>query len=140
MSVAVRQIRKRGNSLSVMVEHPDGGILCVPVSETNLELPKPNLEINGQTPLFDPRNLLRLAELIATDPSVTTQAKSEVLQHSEDVDVQNPNEEVAPTAPSPADRAGRTHRAFHQTDSKIGRQDARPRKTRACRSSKEPNK
>jgi hypothetical protein len=140
MSVTVRQIRKLGNSVSVLVEHPDGGVLCIPETDTSLELTKPQIEINGQTPLLNPTNLLRLAELIATHPSVATQAKSEVLQHPLYVDVQNLNEEVAPTAPSPTHRTGRTHQAFHQADSKIGRQDARPTKTRACRSSKESNK
>lgn len=140
MSVTVRQIRKLGNSLSLLVEHPDGGVLCVPETDTSLELTKPHIEINGQTPLFDPTNLLRLAELIGTHQNVATQPMSEGIQHPEDVDMRHIYGEVAPTAPSPADRAGRTHPTFNQADSTIGGQDARPTKRGACHPFQEPNK
>ncbi len=49
----MRQIRYLGKSLKVIVEHPDGGILSLPASETSLELKGPNLQVEGKTWLTD---------------------------------------------------------------------------------------
>ena len=61
-SLKVHQLKRWGQSLRVILAHPDGGILSLPVSETSLELRTAYPIIRGQTPLFEPRKLLRLIQ------------------------------------------------------------------------------
>ena len=61
-SLKVRQLKRWGQSLQVILAHPDGGVLSLPASETSLELRAAYPIIRGQTPLFEPRKLLRLIQ------------------------------------------------------------------------------
>jgi len=81
--VAVRQIRYLGKSLRVIVEHPQGGLLSLPASETSLELKGPSLQVEGKTPKFEPSRLLRLVEWLARKDSAATSEISLGQQHQE---------------------------------------------------------
>ncbi len=59
-SVKVHQLRRWGQSVRVIIVHPEGGLLSISAAETSLELRAAYPIIRGQTPLFDPRKLLRL--------------------------------------------------------------------------------
>ncbi len=58
----VHQLRRWGQSVRVILAHPDGGLLSLPAAETSLELRAAYPLIRGQTPLFEPRKLLRLIQ------------------------------------------------------------------------------
>ncbi len=62
--VVVRSFRQVGKSVRVIVEHPDGGLISLPASETSLEPTQPVAVIGGKTPLFDPQLLLGLVERV----------------------------------------------------------------------------
>jgi hypothetical protein len=62
----VHQIRQLGTLLKVIFEHPDGGLISVPVSETSLEVSPPYPKIEGVTPRFDPKKLRQLTVLVST--------------------------------------------------------------------------
>ena len=59
-------IRRLGTILKVILEHPDGGLISVPSSETSLEPPSPQNQIEGITPKFEPKKLLQLTVLISS--------------------------------------------------------------------------
>ena len=61
-SLKVHQLRRWGQSVRVILAHPDGGLLSLPAAETSLELRAAYPLIRGQTPLFEPRKLLRLIQ------------------------------------------------------------------------------
>ncbi len=61
-SLKVHQLKRWGQSLRVILAYPDGGGLSLPASETSLELRTAYPIIRGQTPLFEPRKLLRLIQ------------------------------------------------------------------------------
>ena len=56
----VHKLRRWGQSVRVIIVHPEGGLLSISAAETSLELRSAYPIIKGQTPLFDPRKLLRL--------------------------------------------------------------------------------
>ncbi len=58
----VHQLRRWGQSVRVILAHPEGGLLSLPATETSLELRAAYPLIRGQTSLFDPRKLLRLIQ------------------------------------------------------------------------------
>lgn len=60
------QIRQAEKQTRVILEHPDGGLLSVPIRETNFSPPPPSPKIGGMTPLFNPEKLLRLTLLVST--------------------------------------------------------------------------
>jgi hypothetical protein len=82
-SLTVHQIRQLGKVLKVILEHPDGGLMSVPASETSLEPPLPALQIGGVTPRFDPKKLRQLTVLVST-------LRSTVGTRTEDEKVINP--------------------------------------------------
>jgi len=59
-SLKIHQLRRWGQSVRVILVHPDGGFLSLPASETSLELKAPYPIVRGQIPLFDLRKLLHL--------------------------------------------------------------------------------
>lgn len=126
--VAVRQIRKVGKLVRVIVEHPDGGQLSVPASETSLDLTEPCRQVGGQTPKFEPKKLLRLAEWVATQNTAVTSEISSYQQHQEVV-TRKIDATTAQTSQSPAPRTRRPHPALNQSDGAIGGQNALPRTT-----------
>ncbi|MDV2998994.1 MAG: hypothetical protein N5P05_004321 (plasmid) [Chroococcopsis gigantea SAG 12.99] len=64
-SLSVHQIRHDGKRLKVILEHPDGGLISVPVSETSLEPPSPSIQIGEVTPRFDANKLQQLTVLVS---------------------------------------------------------------------------
>ena len=61
-SLKVHQLKRWGQSLRVILAHPDGGVLSLPAAETSLELRAAYPLIRGQIPLFDLRKLLHLIQ------------------------------------------------------------------------------
>ena len=124
----MRQIRHLGKSVRVIVEHPAGGLLSLPASETSLELTKTCPLVGGKTPLFDPQKLLRLVEWVGTQNPVATQKKSSGQQHKKAVQRKN-DATTAPTPKTPPNKIRRPHPALDQSDSAAGFQNARPTTT-----------
>jgi hypothetical protein len=63
--LSVHQIRHDGKRLKVILEHPDGGLISVPISETSLEPPSPSIQIGEVTPRFDVNKLRQLTVLVS---------------------------------------------------------------------------
>ena len=67
----MRQMRKVGKTIKITVEHPDGGLVCLPAEETTLSYPEAGVMGADTTRLFDPEKLLRLSEwVVASSKSV----------------------------------------------------------------------
>ncbi|NJL55179.1 hypothetical protein HC928_08310 [bacterium] len=62
-TLAIRKIRQLGTHLMVSMDHPDGGSISLPASETNLAplSVQPGASLQPSR-FFEPRNLLRLIE------------------------------------------------------------------------------
>lgn len=124
----MRSIRQVGNLVKIIVEHPNGGLLSLPASETSLELTKPCPVVKGQTPLFDPLKLLRLAEWVGTlDPAAIE--KISLGQQHEQVVQRKIDDTTAQNTQSRSKRTGRPHPAVNQSDGAAGGQNAIPRTT-----------
>lgn len=127
-SVVVRSWRQVGNLVKVIVEHPDGGLLSIPASETSLEVTEPVPQIAGQTPKFNPKKLLMLARWSATlDPAATVEISSG--QQHQEVVQKNFDDTATQSPQSLAKRTRRAHPAVDQSDSTFGGQNARPTNT-----------
>lgn len=122
--VVVRQIRHLGKSVRVIVEHPDGGLISLPASQTSLDRTQPVSLIGGKTPLFDPKLLLGLAERVARKD---IQATNEISFGQEHLDVVQriQNDTTPRRAQTPAKRTGRAHPALNQPNGEVGGQNAR---------------
>lgn len=124
----MRSFRQLGKSVRVIVEHPDGGLISLPASETSLEPSQPVSLIGGTPPLFDPKKLLGLAEWVqrkdrkATNEIASGQEHLDVVQRIQD-------DTTASTSRSPAKGAGRPRPALNQSDGSLGGQNARPKTT-----------
>ena len=118
----MRSIRHLGKSVRVIVEHPQGGQVSLPVSETNLEQSLPCAQ-EGNTPLFEPENLQRLAQWIETKALADTKAISSCQQHTEVVK-RKIDAKTARTQAGAARRTRRPYATLNQSDGKVGGQDA----------------
>jgi hypothetical protein len=127
-SVVVRCLRQVGNLVKVIVEHPDGGLLSIPASETSLEVTQPVSQISGQTPLFDPKKLQSLARWMATLDTAIMEEISSGQQH-QDVVARKFDDTATQSPQSLAKRSKRPHPALDQSDSEVGGQNARPTTT-----------
>ncbi len=119
-SLSVHQIRNDGKRLKVIFEHPDGGLISVPISETSLEPPPPTIRIGGVTPRFDPKKLRQLTVLVSTfDSTVGTSA--------EDEKVINPkiDARTASNTPNPTRSDRRKTRETNRSDGSPHRQNHR---------------
>ena len=132
-SVVVRSIRYYGKSVKVIVEHPEGGFLSLPASETSLDLQKPNLQVAGKTPLFTPDKLLRLVELAA---SLDLDAKQERCEFQAEISNRQQHKKVVQQeidakttqqSQSYPRRKRRTHSTLNKADSALSCQNARPK-------------
>ena len=126
----MRQLRYYDKSVKVIVEHPDGGLLSLPASETSLDLPKPCPQVAGKTPLFACDKLLRLVELVATlelDANQEEAPYPEIShrQQHKNVVQRKSNEKTAQQAQSHPPRIRRTHPALDKADRAVGGQNAR---------------
>lgn len=136
--MVVHQIRYYGKSVKVIVEHPDGGQLSLPASETSLELPKPYPQMVGKTPLFTPDKLLRLVQVVATLDLDAKKQRSQPLaeissgQQHKKVVQQKFDEKTAQQSQSYPRRIQRTHSAIDKADSTVGGQNAQHLPESAC--------
>lgn len=131
-SVVVRSIRQVGQSSRVLVEHPDGGLISLPTDETSLSVAHSSPQVEGQTPLFDPHKLLRLAQWAAnrktsatlshppTPKEISSGEHKEIVQRSNDVATDQ-------TTPRQNRHHRRTAPAPDKTDSAVGQENARQR-------------
>ncbi|PSB02866.1 hypothetical protein C7B64_11265 [Merismopedia glauca CCAP 1448/3] len=118
----MHRIRQNGKLTQVIFEHPDGGLISVPMSETSLELSPPSLQIAGVTPPFDPKKLLQLTVLVSNFRStVSTQTEDEEVVHPE-IDAKtasNTQNQNCRQPPQP--------RAIDRTDRSVSRENPRPK-------------
>ena len=119
----MRSIRHLGKSVRVIVEHPQGGLVSLPVSETSLEQSLPCAQVEGKTPLFEPKNLQRLAQWIETKALADTKAISSCRQHTEVVK-RKIDAKTARTQAGAARRAQRPYPTLNQSDGKVSGQNA----------------
>ena len=131
----MRSIRHLGKSVQVIIEHPLGGLVSLPGSETSLEPSLPCTQIEGKTALFDPKNLQQLAERLATLDIADTKEISSCQQYQEVV-VRKIDAKTAQTQGGTTHGAGRPHPTVNQSDGKVGKQNA-PTRTKDRRG--EPN-
>lgn len=125
-SVTVRQIRQCGKQTRVIVEHPSGGLLSLPVEETSLGLPQVSLELAGRKPLFDPQKLWRLAQWVENLDTTATSETVCVQQH-EKVEQRKIDATTAQTPQDPARSHRRTHTTLNKADGTVGGQNTQPR-------------
>lgn len=121
----MRQIRPVGKQTRVIFEHPDGGLLSLPMAETSLSLPQPSQKIGDVTPLFDPQKLLRLTQLVSTYGSTVTEQISSSPEHEEIVD-----RKIDAKTTSNTKNRNRPHRpiksTLNQSDSPVSGKNPRP--------------
>lgn len=140
----MRSIRQVGKSVKVIVEHPDGGLLSLPASETSLSLPEPCPKVLGKTPLFDPNKLRRLAEWVCTQNTAKTKSQqpaageTSLCQQHEEVGISKIDATTAQNTPRRSQRTLRTHSALDKADGAVSEQNARPR-TSGVHTQGEPN-
>ena len=123
-SVAVRSIRQVGKLTKVIVEHPDGGLLSLPSNETSLDISEPCPKVSGNTPLFEPKQLLRLVEWVASKNTADVKETSSCTQHEEVVHSQI-DAKTDSTSPNSAKSKRRAHPKPDEADSTVGWQNAR---------------
>lgn len=124
----MRSICHLGKSVRVIVEHPQGGQVSLPISETSLEPSQQCAEVEGKTPLFDPKNLQRLALRVATLDIADTKEIS-LCQQDQKVVVRKIDAKTAQTQAGATRRARRPYPTVNQSDSKVGGQNALTRTT-----------
>ena len=122
----MRQIRHCGFKTRVIIEHPSGGLLSLPVEETSLGLPQLCLELGGTKPLFDPQKLWRLAQWVENLDTAATSETACVQQH-EKVEQRKIDATTAQTPQARARSQRRTHATLNKADSTVGGQNTRPR-------------
>lgn len=117
-------IRRLGNSVRVIVEHPDGGLLSIPASETSLELTPPSPVIKGQTPLFDPKKLLQLSQWVEKKSSAAPEVS---FCQPQKLGRKKIDDQTPPTQESPSHRSRRAQETLDRSDSAVDFQNARLR-------------
>jgi hypothetical protein len=65
-TVAVRNVRRVGDFVEIMVAHPDGGALTLPGWATDLTPPRPPRQVRAPLPLCDPTPLVKLLHHVAS--------------------------------------------------------------------------
>jgi hypothetical protein len=121
--VSVRSLRQLGKSVRVIVEHPQGGLVSLPVAETSLEQSLPCAQVEGRTPLFEPKNLQRLAQWIETKAVADTKANSSCQQDTEVVK-RKIDATTAGTEAGAARRRQRPEPTLNQSDGQVSGQNA----------------
>lgn len=119
----MRSIRRLGKSVRVIVEHPQGGLVSLPISETSLKQSLPCAQVEGKTLLFEPKNLQRLVEWVATKDLADPKSISSCQQHQEVVE-RKINAKTARTQAGATRRARRPHPTVNKSNGKVGGQDA----------------
>jgi len=102
-TLSIRNIRRVGDLVEILVDHPDGGVLTLPGWATDISPPRPPRRVGQTLPLFDPAQLVtllhRLAALAATAPSAPHQPLDSTTA---------PTPNVPQLSETPADQAGPT--------------------------------
>lgn len=124
----MRSIRYLGKSVRVIVEHPQGGQVSLPISETSLEQSLPCAQVKGKTPLFEPKNLQRLLEWVATKDLDDTKEISSCRQHTEVIE-RKIDAKTVQTQAGATRRTRRPEPTVNQSDGKVGGQNALTRTT-----------
>ncbi len=120
-SLKVHLIRRLGTILKVILEHPDGGLISVPSSETSLEPPSPQSQIEGVTPKFEPKKLLQLTVLVSSLGSTAyTSTEDEEMIHPK-IDAK-----TASLIPNQDPDNQRKTRKINQSNSALSRKNPRP--------------
>lgn len=132
-SLTVHRIRQLGKLTKVIFEHPDGGLISVPMSETSLELSQPSPQIGGVTPRFDPKKLLQLTVLVSALGSTASTPEED-----EEVVTREIDAKPASNTQSQNRREQRKPRAIDQPDSSLSRKNPRP-KTDVANANEEGN-
>ncbi len=99
------------------------GLCLYRYQQTCLEQSLPCAQVEGKTPLFEPKNLQRLVEWVATKDLADTKEISSCQQHQE-VEMRKINAKTAQTQAGATHRARRPHPTVNQSDGKVGGQDA----------------
>jgi len=131
----VRSIRHLGKSVRVIVEHPQGGLVSLEISETSLEQSLPCAQVEGKALLFEPKNLQRLVEWVATKDLADTKQMPSCQQHQEVVE-RKIDAKTVQTQTGATRRARRPHPTVNQSKGKVGGQNA-PTRTKDTQG--EPN-
>ncbi len=129
----MHRIRRLGKLTKVIFEHPDGGLISVPISETSLELPQPSPQIGGVTPRFDPKKLRQLTVLVSTLGSTASTGTED-----EEVITREIDAKTASKTQSQNHRQQRKPKAIDQPDSSVNRKNPRP-KTDVANANEEGN-
>ncbi len=124
----VLSIRRWGNSTRVIISHPEGGTLSLPAEETSWEITSSPSVPFEKTPLFEPKKLLHLSQWVEK-LSTLTPKKASNCQQPETVDKSQIDEETVQTPGKTPPRIKGAHPTIDQSNSTIGRQNARPTST-----------
>ena len=127
-SVKVLSIRRWGNSTRVIISHPEGGTLSLPVSETSWEITSSPCDLEENKPLFEPKKLLHLSQWVEK-LSTLSPKKASNCQQPETVDKSQINDETVQNPGKTPPRIQRAHPTIDQSDSTIGFQNAQPTST-----------
>ncbi|MEC4817579.1 MAG: DUF5372 family protein, partial [Scytonema sp. PMC 1069.18] len=125
--VVVRSLRKVGELTLVLVEHPDGGLISLPIDETNFQTPKLSVQLSGTPRLFEPKKLLRLSELVAAQLKMNN-GKISCVPELSTVEHKKTNEKTS-TKCSTASRR-RTDEKAGQTNGTLSGQDTQHNRSR----------
>jgi hypothetical protein len=132
-SLTVHRIHQLGKLTKVIFEHPDGGLISVPLSETSLELPQPSPQIGGVTPRFDPKKLRQLTVLVSNLGSTASTGTEDEEVVNREIDAK-----AACNTQSQNRRQQRKPRAIDPPDSSLSRKNPRP-KTDVAKANEEGN-
>jgi len=132
-SLTVHRIHHLGKLTRVIFEHPDGGLISVPLSETSLELPQPSPQIEGVTPRFNPKKLQQLTVLVSNLGSTASTG-------TEDKEVFNRKIHAKAVCNNQSQNRHqqRKPRAINPPDSSLSRKNHRP-KTDVAKTNEEEN-
>ena len=119
----MRSIRHLGKFVRVIIEHPQGGLVSLPVSETSLEQSQQCSQVEGKTRLFDPKNLQRLVLRVASLGIADTKEIPSCQQHTEVVK-RKIDAKTARTQAGASRRTQRPYPTLNQSDGKVSGQNA----------------
>lgn len=118
----MRQMRRVGLTIKITVEHPDGGLVCLPVEETTLSYPEAVVMRADTTRLFDAEKLLRLSEWVAAS-SKSVLEKCSCVPEDEEAEHKKRNDTTGEKKARSTGRKRRTHATPDKTDSTDGGQN-----------------
>ena len=121
----VLALQRWGQTTKVIISHPEGGTLSLPAAETSWEITSSPRVTEEHKPLFDPKKLFHLSQLVEK-LSTLTPKKASNCQQSETVDKSKIDEQTVPNPLHPHPRIKRAAEKINQSNRTIGCQNARP--------------